>query len=63
LDEASKTRNPTTDFLRKNPVKPEEMAKPISRKAQIVKSAAKKDKFIDDPIISNTNVKADGDQR
>jgi len=63
LDEASKTRNPTTDFLRKNPVKPEEMAKPVSRKAQIVKSAAKKDKFIADPMISNTNVKADGDQR
>ncbi len=63
LDEASKTRNSTRDFLRRNPVKPEEMAKPVSRKAQIVKSAAKKDKFIADPMISNTNVKADGDQR
>jgi predicted RNA binding protein YcfA (HicA-like mRNA interferase family) len=63
LDEASKTRNPTRDFLRKNPVNSDEMAKPVSRKAQIVKSAAGKDKFIVDPIISNTNVKADGDQR
>jgi hypothetical protein len=63
MDEASKTRNPTRDFLRKNPVNSDEMAKPVSRKAQIVRSAAKKDKFIDDPIISNTNVKADGDQR
>jgi predicted RNA binding protein YcfA (HicA-like mRNA interferase family) len=47
----------------KEEVELDEMAKPVSRKAQIVKSAAKKDKFIDDPIISNTDVKADGDQR
>ena len=63
MDEASKPPNATSDYLKKHPVKPEEMVKPISRKAQIVKSAAKKDKFIADPIINNTNVKADGDQR
>ena len=29
--EASKTRNPTRDFLRKNPVPDSEMAKPIKK--------------------------------
>jgi len=29
--EASKTRNPTTDFLRKHPVPDSEMAKPVKK--------------------------------
>lgn len=31
LAEASKTRNPTRDFLRNNPVSPDEMAKPVKQ--------------------------------
>jgi len=36
LAEASKTRNPTRDYLRNNPVSPDQMAKPVNQMSQPV---------------------------
>ena len=46
LAEASKTRNPTRDFLRNNPVSPDEMAKPV-KQMSVPELAAISDEALD----------------